>query len=356
MVLSAIKRLVEALAFQGDPAAGRALAEPALARAQELGLDRLESGLIVALTVCTDALGDRVAGLQQSLHDLALNRRSRNRLNEAIALSNVGMSYLTFGAFAQARGYLNDALHAHRALGNRDTEGNTHSVLSELAWREGHPNLALEHARAASDIAVETGARLYQTDALWSLGNARLALGDFAGADDAFGRSYSLAREIGSGFQALNALDGRTRVALAKGDLEEAVRLIEELLRHTGDIAPAAGVTVSTDDTADSNPNRFAGAYEHLIRLTMFSVWSKVGDRRAGPLLAEAYERLTAEADRVRDSALRERFLTCIAEHREIRASAEHAAVVVGVPSLTFKGMDASAPDASALHAGEAQD
>ena len=341
--LRAIRRLAEALAFQGDAAAGRALAEPALTRAKELGLPRLESGLLVGLTVCTDALGDRVAGLQQSLQDLALNRRSENRVNEAVALSNVGMSYLTFGAFAEARRYLEDALRMHRMLGNREIEGNTHSVLSELAWREGSPDVAQEHAQAASDIAAETGTRLYQADALWSLGNARLALGNFAGADEAFGCSYALAREIGSGFQQLNALDGRTRVAFARRDLGEAGRFIEDLLRLADDVGPTASTTAAPDSAIGSSvsasPNRLAGAYEHLIRLTIFRVWSTAGDGRAGPLLAEAYDRLMAEADRVRDSDLRERFLACVAEHREIRACAEHAACG-GAPARTRGAVD----------------
>ena len=326
MVLSATKRLAEALAYQGDPAAGRALAEPALARARELGRDRLESGLIVALTVCTDLLGDRVAGLQQSLQDLELNRRTGNRVNQAIALTNVGMSYLAFGAFPEARGYLEEALRMHRMLGNRITEGNTCSVLSELAWREGDAALALQRAQTAWDFALESGTRLYQTDALWSLGNAELSLGRVAAADEAFARSHALACEIGYVPQALNALDGRARVALASAGAAEARRWTDELLKEAADAAPSAGA----DESRESGPrsegaagrNLFAGAYEHLIRLTLFRVWSAVGDARAGPLLAEADERVQAEADRIGDADLRERFLSRIAEHRELVALA----------------------------------
>ena len=307
LALRAIRRLAEALALQGDPAAGRARAEPALARARVLGLDRVESGLIVALTVCTDGLGDRVAGLRQSLQDLALNRRSGNRVNEAVALSNVGMSYLGFGAFAEARRHLEEALRMHRMLGNREIEGNTNSTLSELAWREGDAALALRHARAAVDISREGRTRLYETDALWSLGNAELALDRTTEALEAFELSRSIATEIGSTPQVLNALEGLARVALARGDAAEAVGRIEVLLAQAGGGDPAS-------------PETLAGTYEHLIRLTMHRVWTAVGDRRAGPLLAAAHALVTTEADRIRDTGLRESYMGRIAEHREIGA------------------------------------
>jgi len=305
MALRGTRRLAEALALQGDPAAGRALAEQALARAQALGHERQISGLIVALTVCTDLLGDRVAGLQQSLQDLALNRRAGNRVNEAVALSNVGMSYLSFGAFADARRYLDEALRMHRMLGNREIEGNTNSTLSELAWREGDAALALRHAQTAVEIGREGHNRLYEADALWSLGNAELALGRDAAAAAAFEQSRAIASEIGSGFQAVNALGGLARVALARDDVADAARLVEALLGYAGGGDPGA-------------PETLAGTYEHLNRLTMHLVWRAVGDGRADALLAAAHALLIAEADRIRDAGLRDSFLTRIAEHREI--------------------------------------
>jgi tetratricopeptide (TPR) repeat protein len=290
-----------------------------------LGLDGIESGLLVALTVCTDALGDRVAGLQQSLQDLSLNRRTGNRVNEAIALSNVGMSFLFFGAFAEARRYLEEAVGMHRTLGNVEIEGNTYSVLSELAWREGDAALALRNAQAAEAFAAAASSRLYRTDALWSLGNAELALGHTIEAADAFARSEALAREIGSGPQVLNALDGRTRVALASGDATAAWRTAEQLLAAAGMTLQAPGAArkgqpaaVGVDDVAPPNP--LAGTYDHLIRLTLLRVLIARGDERAAPLLTEARSYVMAEADRIRDADLRRRFLSQIAEHQEIVA------------------------------------
>jgi tetratricopeptide (TPR) repeat protein len=217
----------------------------------------------------------------------------------------------------------------HRTLGNREIEGNTCSVLSELAWREGDAPLALERAQAAWHVAAEGGNRLYQTDALWSLGNAHLALGRNEAADEAFERSGALAAEIGAVPQVLNALEGRARVALANADAARAGQCVEELLQRAAAAASKEGTTAVVEnshkggDCADHNP--FAGSYEHLIRLTLFRVWSELGDPRAGSLLAQAHARLMAEADRIRDVDLRQRFLTHISEHRQIQVAAANA-------------------------------
>ncbi|HEV8501698.1 MAG TPA: adenylate/guanylate cyclase domain-containing protein [Casimicrobiaceae bacterium] len=304
LALRAIQRLAQALAYQGDPSTGQALADAGLARARAAGLRAEESRLLNALTVCTDLLGDRVAGLRYSLQDLSLNRAVGHRRNEAVALSNVGMSYLGFGAFDEAGKYLQEALRTNRALGNRQVEGNSQSILSELAWREGKPALALSHAQAAYDISNEIDSRLHQTDSLWSLGNAELALGHPAEAASAFERSETLAREIGLAPQVLNAIDGQMRVALARGDAPRAQSLTERLLAE----ARAAALS----------PGQFSGAYEHLIRLTLYRVRAGHDSREAARLLAEAHALLMVEADRIHDPDLRKRFLSSIAEHREI--------------------------------------
>jgi class 3 adenylate cyclase len=297
MVLRAVRRLAEALALQGDPAAGRALAEPALARAQALGLDRVESGLIVALTVCTDLLGDRVAGLRQSLQDLELNRRSGNRVNEAVALSNVGMSYLAFGAFADARRHLDDALRMHRALGNREIEGNTCSVLSELAWREGDAALALQPCAGRRSTSA-AGPRPASTRPMPSGRSATPSWRSAARGRGPGVRAQPRDRERdrldGAGAQRPRRL---ARVALAAAMQGARSRRIDALLTHVG----GAG-----DPGA---PDTLAGTYEHLIRLTTATARGRGRDDRAGALLAAAHALLKAEADRIRDADLREQFL-----------------------------------------------
>ncbi|MCE9657522.1 MAG: AAA family ATPase [Burkholderiales bacterium] len=303
LALRAIHRLAPALAFRGDPATGRALGEAALARAQALGLTREQSRLTNVLTVCTDMLGDRVASLKYSLLDLELGRAGGYRIYEAVGLSNVGMSYLGFGAFEAARRHLHEGLRLNQSLGNRQIEGNCFSILSELEWREGNRALALSHAQAAHAISVEVGSRLHQADSLWSLGNAELALDRWQAAADCFERSEALSRAMNLAPQVLNALDGRARVALARGDAAEAQRLAEQLLAEAH---------------ADPSTQQLDGTYEHLLRLTLHRAFAAGGDPRADVHLAEARAALLLEADRIDDAALRRSFLENIGENRAI--------------------------------------
>jgi predicted ATPase/class 3 adenylate cyclase len=306
LALRAIHRLAPALAFRGQAAAGQALAEAGLAQARALHLSKDESRLLNALTVCTDMLGDRVAGLKYSLQDLKLNRARGHRLYEAVALSNVGLSYLSFGAFDEARRHLHEALRLNQSLGNRQVEGNCFAMLSELEWRDGNPALALCHAQAAHDISIEVDSRLHRTDSLWSIGNAESSLGHWSEAASAFERSEALARGMELTPQVLNALEGQARVALAEGDRKRALNIAERLMADAGATAAPTGP--------------FSGAYEHLIRLTLYQVLAHSDPVRADALLDEAHGAVMSEADRIRDPALRTLFLSRIDEHREIVA------------------------------------
>jgi tetratricopeptide (TPR) repeat protein len=278
--------------------------------------------LLNAITVCTDLLGDRVAGLKNSLRDLELSREAGMRLNEAVALSNVGMSYLEFGVFEEARRHLQEALRLNGELGNRQVEGNTHAMLSELEWRDGNPALALRHAHAAYGISVEVDSRLHQMDSLWSVGNAELAMAHWDAAGEAFERSEVLARELGMVPHVLNGLDGRIRTALAQGDKASAMQLADRLLAE----AAGAGAAHDAAPTADATKDRdaalppFTGSYEHLVRLTLYRVYADVDRTRARRLLRDSHEALKEESDRIDDVALKHGFLDRIAEHREILA------------------------------------
>ena len=300
LALRAMQRLAQALAYQGRAEAGREIASRGLTRARELGLVREISGLNNALTVCTDALGDRVAGLRQSLLDLRLNREIGDRRNVGVALSNVGMSYMAFGAYEEAHEHLIDALQLNRLLGAREIEGNSHAMLSELAWRQGNGTLALEHAQKALAISGNIGSRLHDADALWSMGNAYLTLGEPDNAADAFKRSEAIARDVNSVPLALNAMEGQARVALFGGDVDAARRITERLRNEAGD------------------GSDYAGTYEHLLRLTLYRVDAAVGAATAQASLAAAHAALKAEAERIDDENLRRSFLARIDEHRKI--------------------------------------
>jgi tetratricopeptide (TPR) repeat protein len=216
------------------------------------------------------------------------------------------MSYMAFGAYEDAGEHLNDALQLNRVLGAREIEGNSHAMLSELAWRQGDGALALEHAQKALAISTDIGSRLHDADALWSMGNAYLTLGETENAANAFARSEAIARELSSMPLALNALEGQTRTALMRGDLHSAKRIADRLREEAG---------AGTD---------YAGTYEHLLRLTLYRVDQALGAASAAARLDEAHAALMAEAERIDDANLRCSFLARVDEHRKIVEHFQH--------------------------------
>jgi len=315
VALRAMQRLAQALAFQGNPAAGLVIAEAGLARATTLQSPVAQSRLANAMSLCAAEQGDQAASLRHDLSMLGHCRNAGDRRSEAVALINAGVGYLRFGAHPQARQHLEESLRLNRALGNRVVEGGSLAGLSELTLREGDAAAALSYAQTALDILLAADSRLYQIDALHNLGNAQLALGRWAAAQEAFERVEALAREIDVSNKVPNALEGQARVALSRGDLAMAQRAVQRLLEHLGDgdQVPRAAALVGTE--------------EHRIRLTLHQVWRGAQDPRAGAALVEAHRALMQEADAITDAALRRSFLTLIPENREIATLREQWAM-----------------------------
>ena len=314
VALRAMQRLAQALAFQGDPAAGLAIAEAGLARATALGSLVAQSRLANAMSLCAAEQGDQAASLWHDLAMLGYCQQAGDRRSEAVALINAGVGYLRFGAHPQARQHLEASLQLNKTLGNRVVQGGSLAGLSELSLREGDAAAALVHAQAALDILVAADSRLYQIDALHNLGNAQLALGHWTAAQEAFERVEALAREIDVSTKVPNALEGQARLALTRGDLVMALKVVQQLLDYVGDgdSAPSAGTLVGTE--------------EHRIRLTLHEVWRRAQDPRAGAALIEAHRALMREADAITDAGLRHSFLMLIPENREIAALWEQTA------------------------------
>jgi class 3 adenylate cyclase len=314
VALRAMQRLAQALAFQGDPAAGLAVAKAGLTRATALGSPVAQSRLANAMSLCAAEQGDQAASLWHDLAMLGYCRQAGDRRSEAVALINAGVGYLRFGAHPQARQHLEESLHLNKTLGNRVAQGGSLAGLSELSLREGDAAAALAHAQAALDILVAAHSRLYQIDALHNLGNAQLALGHWSAAQEAFERVEALAREIDVATKVPNALEGQARVALARGDMAMALKAVQQLLEYVGDgdPVPSAATLVGTE--------------EHRIRLTLHQVWRRAQDPRAAAALIEAHRALMREADAITDAELRRSFLTLIPENREIGALWEQSA------------------------------
>lgn len=298
--LLAQQGLANALAKLGDIETARQLANDGLATARSLTLRRLEALFLNTLTVIASVQDDLIVHLEMNRQELEVDRALGDRRLEAVALINLGLAWLNLGERTQARRNLEEGLGLARTIGYHAAEPYPLTSLSHLALQQGEDSLALARAQTALDIAVAVQDSYVQMGALFRLGNAELALGRHAAAAAAFERSLAVAQAIDDG-QKHDAAAGLARVALARGDIADAMTAVEGLLAHVAGGGTLAGAQI---------PN--------LIWLSCYQVLASAGDSRAADVLERAHCGVQARAGAITDPTLRHSFLTQIPEHREI--------------------------------------
>ena len=303
LVLRAQLRIAIALGEQGNWQAGEQLAEEGLVEARALGLRRIETLFLNALSVAAGVQDDLMRALRIDQQKVLLDRELGNLLNESITVGNIGESWLQLGEHAQARHYLEEGLRLTRAVGNRAMECIPLLNLTQLALREGDAALALAHAQTALGIAIEVQNPESEARALCHIGHAELARGHTEAAARAFEHSRSVAIEADTEARH-DAAAGIAKLALAQGETAAAMTAVEALLAHLA----GGGTLVGTDGP-------------RLILLTCHRVLQSVHDPRAATVLAEARAGLMAIADAIADAGLRSSFLRHIPEHLEIVAA-----------------------------------
>ena len=304
--LHALRLLALALAFQGEVEAGKALAWQGLADAQRHALRVNEAFLLNALAVMASLQEDVMASLDLSQKNLLIYRDLSDRRNQAVALANLGASWLNLGQAARAQRDLDEALPLLRANGDRVVEGTTLSLMSELAlWRDDADEAAAL-AQAALEIAIGAQARDREVEALLRLGDAQLAQRRFDAARQSFERAHALGLSIDSA-QRHQATAGLARLAHAQGDQTAALQSVAALL-----------ALMATDAMPEGT------AADRVIEFTCVEVLAAAGvdaERRACEWLERAVKSLQAQADSIADAALREGFLHNIPVHRKIMAA-----------------------------------
>ena len=193
LVLRAQLRLAIALGEQGDWDAGKAMAAKGLAESRTLGLRRIETLFLNALSVAAGVQDDLMLALQLDRQKVLIDRELGNPLNEAITIGNLGETWLQLGDYPQARRDLEEGLRLTRTVGNRAMECVPLLNLTQLVLRQGDAALALGHAKTALDIAIEVQNPESEARALCHIGHAELAAGRHDAAAAAFERARVVA-------------------------------------------------------------------------------------------------------------------------------------------------------------------
>ena len=288
-----------ALMRLGRRTEAQAHAEENIAAARAAGDRGAEAMALTLLGALLDEGGDVTGAAfhEQSLH---LHQALGNRRLQCVDCFNLGETQRLFGDYEAARTWSEQGLQLARDTGARPLEGTALCGVSNALFGLGEYESAAAHAEQALAILRTTGDREFQVYALMILGHSRVELGRLDDAAGSYASALAISRELGLLDMATAPQAALASVALARGDLGQALGYVEAILGHV-----AAGGSMDA-------------SFELLrIQYTCYQVLAAAHDTRADALLGTARTMLEERAARFTDPQARRRFEN-ITQHREI--------------------------------------
>jgi class 3 adenylate cyclase/tetratricopeptide (TPR) repeat protein len=294
----------QCLTLLGRHAASHDAAERALVFAREAGDATVEGTIWNEMGTAANEVGDHGVAIELLEQALACHRRTDRRHNEAGTQSNLGYAMLMLGEYEAACERFEQARATFERIGHRANEAITRINLAIAMLHREAPAAAIDEAGTALRLLDATGFR-WAAGAAWRVvGQARLAMGDAAGAEDALVQSRDCFDSLGLPHLALEPLAALAEAALARGDTALALQRVETLLA-----ALAGGATL--DGTEE--PMR--------VRLSCWRALAAARDPRAADLLAQTHRLLIERAARITDATRRRSYLERVPHHRDIVAA-----------------------------------
>lgn len=282
----------------GDVAGAREKCGTAIEYARRSGEVLAEAQLLAVLGLVEGRDNRLVECAASQLKSLELAAQHGHTRLEALMHGNVGSTLLDLGDVAAAKMHLEASLRMSREIGARSSEANAYGALTWVLLELGDAEGALENARQAVAMVRALNDRYFLDEWLVRLGDALVANGRLDEADAAYAESAA----VRDGQRALLAESRRAQVALARGDLVAARRLVEP------------GLAAAPEELA---------VMDHSLRVR-FDVWRVLAatkDPRAPEWLAAMHGDLMKEAVQMPEQAARERYLNGLAYRREIVAA-----------------------------------
>ncbi len=272
-----------------------------------------------------DRLGQVTALNQFSLIDLAQNNywtaqvKAEQALRigldigkkdfQALCLMQIGRITDELGEYASAVAYHEQGMSILREINERNLMCQALTALGMTFYHLGQHLTALENSREALAIAQETKNKLAQNRSLTLQGHTLRELGDLGGAADSYQQALNLALELGlPDCYTKQAQTGLAAVALAQGNLAEAIAPMDEILKYL------ETTSLSTMDEI------------FWIYLTCYRILQANSDQRARLTLDAAYHFLQGIAVKIDAERLRTSFLQSVRANREIMQAWENLA------------------------------
>ncbi len=233
--------------------------------------------------------GDRAGYLELTEAAAAAFEQAGDLRSACLQRMNAGYAKMTLGAHAAAEQALRASLATAERLGLhtvvtavRHNLGKTLALRGALHEGRAAESLAIEAAAQQGDMVLAATSRIYLAEILMLGRNRDGAERELLAALDVLGNEPSVRAHALACLSRLRAQQGRQEEALATA--EQAMKVLRELGRMTEG--------------------------EALVRLSYAEALLARGDKgRAREVIREAGAKLTAQADKIRDAALRRSFL-----------------------------------------------
>jgi tetratricopeptide (TPR) repeat protein len=282
--------------------------EAALRLARAAGQAELEATIVNHQGIWEIGRGDWLAAVAHFNQALAIHRHEGHLANTAGTLANLAFAAMSVGDFEQAKAQFEEAREFSARVGHQQNVGIIEINLGLVLLHLAQPDEAWRRAHHALELVRAIGDRWAEAAALRVGGQTELALGRQEAARAHLVAARDLFDELKMGHLAMEAIAVMVEEALSRGDTAGA-------LVHAQDINARREKGASID-----------GADEPMrIPLAVWRALHAAGDAGAAAALADAQRELQSRADRLCDPALRQRFLTAVAQHREIMAAVARA-------------------------------
>jgi predicted ATPase/DNA-binding SARP family transcriptional activator len=200
---------------------------------------------------------------------------------EALALNLLAEVYIDRGSYAQAEGFLKQALELCQKEGNTYLHAWAVINLGDVTALQGNFDAARSYCAQGLALGQASGTPLRIASALSSLGRTAAIQGDYGEADNLFGESLRIYREFGHRRGIAGCLNNLGSLAYVAGDYAQARRLRLETLALCQEIGFRWGVANTLKSLGDiaRQMGRPAEARRYLERA--LRTQQDMGDLRA---------------------------------------------------------------------------
>lgn len=285
--------------------------------------------------------GDFVEAWSTYKDALQIVRDIGDRLGEGLILTNLAIAVMEHGDYSQAQDHSAKAYNVSATIGDQRNICRLTLTIGEIFRLTGSYTIAQENTERGLAMALEMNDHLHHEYARMNLAAIALAQNDLGRARELAQDTLPLAREIqhreGEGFL-LNTL-GQAQLAMgepaaAQESFTQARAIWETLEPSPYSLQTRAGLAEIALQQNDflraknecdvifeflkAHPNRKGDPSALAALLTCFRVETAANDANARAVLDDAYTQLQARADEITDAQMRQSFLENVPANAEI--------------------------------------